>query len=176
MAFHRARCPTDHALPVTDAKKNEADGRRSTACALTGLVNWKIPPHLESVVEVNRDEAEVWGRRRDSVDKSTMRLRFGQLKGTPLKEKRFYRLHAGPAAPPDAAHGPRFPRLKHRPPEATLQSLPATQWPRAPRWGWPKYTVWRPPAFAASCHRARQPADRTADPRTRHNSAVEPSI
>src|SRR5260370_24826628 len=164
MAFHREGRPTDHVLPDTDAKKNEAAGPRSTAFALTGLVNWKIPPHLESVVEVNRDQAEVWGRRRDSVDKSTMRLRFGQLKGTPLKDKRFYRLHAGPAAPADAAHGPRFPRLKHRPPEATLQSLPATHWPRAPRWGWPKYTVWRPPAFAASCHRAGQPADHTTDP------------
>jgi hypothetical protein len=23
-------------------------------------VQWKIPPHPESVVEINRDEAEVW--------------------------------------------------------------------------------------------------------------------
>ena len=41
----------------------------------------KNPPHLESVVEVNRDEAEVWGRRRRSVDESKMRLRFGQIGG-----------------------------------------------------------------------------------------------
>jgi hypothetical protein len=41
----------------------------------------KNPPHLESVVEVNRDEAEVWGRRRCSVDESKMRLRFGQIRG-----------------------------------------------------------------------------------------------
>src|SRR5260370_5269709 len=106
MAFHRARCPTDHALPVTDAKKNEAAGPRSTAFALTGLVNWKIPPHLESVVEVNRDEAEVGGRRRHSVDESTMRLRFGQLKGTPLKENWFYRLRAVPSGLPQPAHAP----------------------------------------------------------------------
>jgi hypothetical protein len=63
---------------------------RSAAFALSGLVNLKIPPHLESVVEVNSDEAEVWGGRRHSVDESTMRLRFGQLKGAPLKENRFY--------------------------------------------------------------------------------------
>src|SRR5260370_30877296 len=122
MAFHRARCPTDHALPVTDAKKNEAAGPRSTAFALTGLVNWKIPPHLESVVEVNRDEAEVWGRRRDSVDKSTMRLRFRQLKGTPLKKNGIYRLTAGPPPPSDSPHGPQFPRIHHQPPEATTPS------------------------------------------------------
>jgi hypothetical protein len=39
-----------------------------------------------------------------------------------------------------------------------------------------KYAVWRPPAFAASCHRARQPADRGACPKTRCNSATEPWI
>src|SRR5260370_7512703 len=116
MAFHREGRPTDHVLPDTDAKKNEAAGPRSTAFALTGLVNWKIPPHPESVVEVNRDEAEVWGRPRDSVDKSTMRLRFGQLKGTPLKGKRFYRLHAGPAPPPHPTHLPRLPPLTPPPP------------------------------------------------------------
>jgi hypothetical protein len=78
---------------------------RSAAFALSGLVNLKIPPHLESVVEVNRDEAEVWGRRRHSVDQSTMRLRFGQLKGTPLKENRFYRSRARPRGRRAAAIG-----------------------------------------------------------------------
>jgi hypothetical protein len=41
----------------------------------------KIPPHLGSVVEVDPDEAEVWGHRRRSADESKMRLRFGQLEG-----------------------------------------------------------------------------------------------
>src|ERR1700736_2032409 len=66
-----------------------------------------------------------------------------------------------------AAHGPGAPRLKQRPPEATLQSLPATPWYRARIWEGLKYAVWRLPAFAASCHRARPPADRSADPMTR---------
>jgi hypothetical protein len=71
----------------TRGKKYRRHRTVPTFCGppLPGLVNLKIPPHLESVVEVNRDEAEVWGRRRHSVDESTMRLRFGQLKGTPLK-------------------------------------------------------------------------------------------
>jgi hypothetical protein len=56
---------------------------RSAAFARIGgdKIDLKNPPHLESVVEVNRDEAEVWGRRRRSVDESKMRVRFGQLKG-----------------------------------------------------------------------------------------------
>jgi len=57
--------------------------------------------------------------------------------------------------------------LKHWPPPATLQSQPATPWCRAPILGGLKYAVWRLPAFAASCHRARPPADRSADPMTR---------
>jgi hypothetical protein len=48
---------------------------------LSAFDQLKNPPHLESVVEVNRDEAEVWGRRRRSVDESKMRLRFGQIRG-----------------------------------------------------------------------------------------------
>ncbi|WP_154071041.1 hypothetical protein [Bradyrhizobium lablabi] len=48
---------------------------------MSGLVKLKNPPHLESVVEANRDEAEVWDRRRHSVDESKMRLRFGQIRG-----------------------------------------------------------------------------------------------
>jgi hypothetical protein len=35
---------------------------------LSAFDQLKNPPHLESVVEVNRDEAEVWGRRRRGVD------------------------------------------------------------------------------------------------------------
>jgi len=54
--------------------------------------------------------------------------------------------------------------------------LPATPWSHALIWGGLKYAVWRPPAFAASCHRARQPADRGAYPKTRRNSAKEPWI
>jgi hypothetical protein len=54
-----------------------------------------------------------------------------------------------------------------RPPAATLQSLLATPCCLALIWGESKYTVWRPPAFAASCHRARRSADRNADPKTR---------
>jgi hypothetical protein len=53
-----------------------------------------------------------------------------------------------------------------RPPQATLQSLPPKPWSFALIWREPKYTVWRPPAFAGFCHRARQPADRNAYSRT----------
>jgi hypothetical protein len=62
------------------------------------------------------------GSSMSSIDESKMRSR-GQIKGTPFKENRFYRSRARPAAPSDAAYGPRYPRLKHGPPEATLQSI-----------------------------------------------------
>src|SRR5258706_12104558 len=59
-----------------------------------------------------------------------------------------------------------FEMILNRPPSATLQWLPATPWSHALIWGGLRYTVWRPLAFAVSCHQARRLADRNAYPKT----------
>ena len=72
----------------TRGKKYRRHRTVPTFCGrpLPGLVNLKIPPHLESVVEFNRDEAEVWGRRRHSVDESTRHAAFTSIGTISLRD------------------------------------------------------------------------------------------